>query len=670
MTTHFSYCREPGCYCGFEFVQTEGKLDPQGDRANPKNAGFLCEHVKSSLEEAHNSTRFGTPLKRTDNGFVAASWEEALQSIGTKLKKLRKTHGADSIGVFGGPDLGGNSTGAIRTAAFALGIGSPHLYTDLHLHGASQLTAAEQMLGLPMALQADVGRAHYTVLLGSCDQNHMGWGPLQSTTIHTQALRHIQRMRRSAKLVAVGPRKTDFAEEADDYVQIRPGTETAFLLGLCHATWNGGWVEQQYLDTYCINADRLTEWLAPWTPSAVADVCGIEPGKISGIALKFSRAPMATIAKSPALFNHEHGTATAWAWHVLHAITANLLRPGGAFEAVGLVDLLPAVLAFPTKDAPKTRVSGHPAICLQMPASAIREEIQTPGKGQLKALLCVAGDPQKHHPQPEAFKAALSELELLVCIDTHPNASTEIADWILPSKSAWERADFHFLECPTLPYKYLQATDALLQPYGESRSIESILTDLYRATGASLFGGAWGTHVKGLGRWLATTNLETQANRALRWAADTDLTQLRALPHGLDKGDLDRTLWRLNTPGEKIDLAPTSLETAVRAVRPPTTSSSKPFLLTTSPISPSDQTSPQVGLHPEAGFKGGSKVQVHTKAGSISGTVRIDEHLHPEACHIAWNSSIAVGELIPDDLRDPQTGTPSLIGLACNIEKA
>jgi formate dehydrogenase len=531
------------------------------------------------------------------------------------------------------------------------------------------------MLGTPMALQADVGRSHYTVLLGDCDQDEVGWGPLQSGTVHTQALKHIQRTRRSAKLVAVGSRRTGLAELADEFVQIRPGTETVFLLGMCHATWAGGWTDAQYLRDYTSHSDRLPEWLAAWTPAAVGEICGVEPSKISGIALKFSRAPMATVAKSPALFSHENGTVAAWAWHLLHAMTANLLRPGGAFEGIGVVDLLPAIVAFPTKDAPRSRVSNHPALFLQMPGTALAEEIQTQGDGQLRALLCVAGDPMSSLPQPKALEAALRELELLVCIDIQPSATTELADWVLPARAFWERADFHFLDGPTLPYKHIQATEPLVPAPGEARTEEDILAELFKSAGAPLWGGAWGAHLKAMGRWLAGTNLEAQANRLLKWAADMDLQQLRAMPHGLDQGELDRSLWRATTADERIDLAPSSLEEAVRSMRPPKPTTG--FTLNTTGLAPvgrggwvvrGSKKKAGIGLHPDRGFKEGQSVRVRSEAGTLEGKVRLDDRLHPQTLSIPWGWELDVGSLIPADRRDSVTGTPSLVGVHCEVE--
>jgi len=307
-----------------------------------------------------------------------------------------------------------------------------------------------------------------------------------------------------------------------------------------------------------------------------------------------------------------------------------------------------------------------------MPSTALSEEIETSGKGQLRALLCINGDPQRNHPQPERLRHSLSQLDLLVCVDTHPHATSDQADWILPSKTAWEREDFHFIESPILPYKYLQATHAVLPTQGESRNVESILSELFRATGAPIFGGAWGSHIKGLGRWLATTNLETQSNRVLRWAADTDLNQLRNMPHGLDQGEFDRALWRLTTPDEKVDLAPDVLEESILAVRPPTQqSNSQKFWLLSKALNHMDTDTTldgEIGLHSDSGFEPGSRVRVTTQAGFVEGTVRFDDRLHPESCHIPWNAGLPVGELISDSIRDPQTGTPTLNGIACELK--
>ena len=146
-----------------------------------------------------------------------------------------------------------------------------------------------------------------------------------------------------------------------------------------------------------------------------------------------------------------------------------------------------------------------------------------------------------------------------------------------------------------------------------------------------------------MGRWLATTNLETQANRILKWAAETDLEQLRSMPHGLDRGEFDRSLWRVSTPGEKIDLAPESLEESVLRVRPPgENSDAKGFWLVTKPLNDLEADTTlegEIGLHPDSGFEPGSRVKVTTDAGSIEGRVRTDDRLHPEGCHIPWNQA-------------------------------
>ena len=122
MKSHFSYCRKGACYCGVEIQEKDGERIVSGDRANPKNAGFLCEHVELSIERSQNRDRITRPLKRSGDGWTEVSWDKAISEIGQELKALRKAHGAESIGVFGGSDLGSRSLDAIRTAAFAIGI--------------------------------------------------------------------------------------------------------------------------------------------------------------------------------------------------------------------------------------------------------------------------------------------------------------------------------------------------------------------------------------------------------------------------------------------------------------------------------------------------------------------------------------------------------------------
>lgn len=667
-----SYCRACNGVCGVQVGVEDNQIRSiSGDPKNPKNAGYLCDVGRATATLARHPERLHSPAKRVGDELVPTSWEEAIAEIGGRIQEIGREHGQRSLAILAGEDLAHNPLGATRTAAFALGMGTPNLFSPLAFESAPLLFVTEQMLGHATPLQADVGRAHVTILLGG-DQEQAGWGPMQSGTVHLQAMRHFQRTRKQAKLIVIGSRKSALAEEADQFVSIRPGTEIWFLLGMAHAISKGGWVDSQYLADGFENLERAQEWLEPWSPTRCAEICGVEPEDISSISLKFSRAAMATIARSPALTSNRNGTVAAWAWHLVHALTANLLRPGGIYESTGLVDLHPLVAAVPSHKAPRTRVGDHPSLLLQAPATRLVDDILEQQHDSIRSLLCVGADPLTLLPNPKRTHAALRKLKLLVVIDDMNSATAQLADWVLPSTHFWEREDLHLIDQMVLPVKALQATPAILDPLAQARPESDILRDLFESSSPGVFGGNWGTHLTLLGRWLARTDLRVQADRLLDWALNMKLDEVMAMPQGIDTGELDRSTWRVSRPSGKVDLAPDALAGTLAALKPPSETAGHPLLLDTvswteDSVPPWARTQPRpaVVVHPSHGLVEGQQVRIVTPHGQIERPVRLDDSLRPDTIQTPYHAASCLVDA--EDL-DPHTATPQRTGIPARIE--
>ena len=672
-----SYCRLCSGLCGVHVqVGAQGPEGLTGDGVNPKNAGYACAEGEASLGLVSADDRLTTPLKRSGGSLSPVSWDEALREIGDTLGGLRRQHGPRAIGVYAGAPLAHNHRGAIRAAALAIGTGTPNLFSSLAAHGAPLLYATEAVVGAAVPLIADVGRAHYTILLGTEPQNHR-WGPLQAGTVHSEALAHYRR-NRGTKLVSVGPVANASARESDLHVQLRPGTEVFFLLALARQILDKGWGDEQYLRDYAKNMDRLAAWLEPWTLDRCAEICGVGADVIGGVALKFSRAAMGTVTASQALVLGPHPTVASWAWLVLHALTANLLRPGGAYEAKGLLDLQPLLASVPSAQAPALRVSGRQALLCQQPGTSLVEEITTPGDDRLRGLLCVAADPSSHLPQPRRVLEALEGLDCLVAVDIRPSPITALADYVLPATSFWEREDMHLLDQPLLPARFIQGTGAVATPPGEARTEDHILAELFATLNPPLRGGAWGAHLQLMARYAAGADLDPWIERGLDLAGLPGLDELMDVAGGIDRGESDRSVWRPLHDEGRLDMAPDALADAIAAVQPPTTDGSLPHLLTAlEPVEGvrgwfrSAEVEPQgVGMHPECGLADGAQVVVESAAGRIEGTLRHDDRLAPGTVSIPWDGELAVGELVSDTALDGPTGAPCLTGVAVRVRPA
>lgn len=672
---HTSWCRLDECMAGVvATVDGDRIVGIAPDPENVMGRAGACPQVLASAGASRDPRRLLSPRKRVGDRWEDIPWEQALDEIAGRLKDIRKQAGPRALGLYAGAPVGTNTGGVARTLAVALGWSTPNLYSPLSTMGGPWVRAAELVLGHPVALQGDLGRAHYVVLLGA-NQDAQGWGPLQAGRVWGPELAH-SRKTKSTKVVAVDPRKTPMAASADIHLPIRPGTELFLLLGMVRHVLDHDFRDVQYTDDYCNGLAALKEALAPWPLDRCAEICGVPAEDVRTVALKYARSAMGLVHKSAQALNNRHGTLTAWATLVLSALTANLLRPGGHYDNRGVLDVLPVVRKVPTDGAPRTRAGGFPLLLLQAPGAVLADEILTPGEGRLRALLSIQGDPARELPGGPRLQEALASLDLLVAMDLADNATTRLAHYVLPATHAWERADLHLHDTALLPWRTTQATEALVPPPGEARDEADVLAEIFRRVGPTLRGGVHGAHLRLLGSFVATADLAKWEKRLLDGSNVVDLDTLEDARHGWYGGDIDRATWRISTPSGKIELLPDAIAAELGRLEPPTAPAGYDLWLLTgaardSALRPFDRPEPRdpgVTLHPSAGFPEGARVRVRTQAGAVEATVHLDPTLRPDTVDLPAGYEVDAMALLPTDALDPFVGTPAANGLPCRVE--
>jgi anaerobic selenocysteine-containing dehydrogenase len=643
--------------------------------AVPSGRGGLCGLCGGSIGAAEDPRRLRRPKKRTATGWEEVAWPEAIREIGEHLKRIRAQSGPASIALYAGAPVGTSSQGTARTLAFALGLGTPNLFSPLASLGGPWVRAGELMLGHPVALQGDVGRAHYVILLGA-NQVAQGWGPLQAGRHHADDL-VFSRKTKGTKVIAADARKTALAAGADVHLPIRPGTEVFLLLGILDTILKNGWHERQYVEDFTEGVEALTAAVAAWPVERVGEICGVAPEAIAGVALKYSRAAMALAHRSPQMLRSEHATLASWACIALHGITANLLRPGGLYENRGVLDGQAVVGQLPTAKAPRTRVGGLPLLLLQAPSTLLADEILTPGEGQVRALVSVLGDPAAELPGGARLREAIAGLDLVVAVDVAENQTTPYAHWVLPAAHPWEREDLHLHDTSILGWRETAWTPALVAPPGEARPEADILADLFGAVGPTMRGGAHGAHLRALGALVARADLSAWEARALGFSGKTTVEELKA-QGSWQGGEVDRAFFRVSTPSGKIALFPPEIAQALAELEPPRAVPGMDRWLQAAAardggIRAFDRppgADPGVTLHPAAGFAAGARVRVVTESGAVEAVVQLDEGLRPDTVDLPIGYAADVSALIPGDRYDRFTGAPILAGLACRVEPA
>jgi anaerobic selenocysteine-containing dehydrogenase len=131
--------------------------------------------------------------------------------------------------------------------------------------------------------------------------------------------------------VVIDPRRTRTAQEADEHHFIRPGTDAHLLFAIVNVlTADGLAAPEPRLQELTDGVDAVTALARPFSPEAVAPVCGIAAGEIRRLAHELAAAPTAAVYGRIGTCTQEFGTLASWLVDVVNLLTGNLDTPGGA----------------------------------------------------------------------------------------------------------------------------------------------------------------------------------------------------------------------------------------------------------------------------------------------------------------------------------------------------
>jgi anaerobic selenocysteine-containing dehydrogenase len=590
-TAAYTTCPLCEATCGLELTLDGDRITAvRGDAADVFSRGFICPKGAALGQLDTDPDRLRGPLVRRDGQLTPATWAEAFAAVHAGLTRIIDRYGRDAVALYlGNPNVhsfaGGLYAGALRRA-----LGSRNVYTASTLDQMPKHVSCGYLFGNPLAIPVpDVDRTDFLIVLGA--DPYTSNGSLWTAPDLPGRLAALRR--RGGRLVVVDPRRSRTARAADRYLPIRPGTDVYLLLGMVNELFAADLVAPGRLADHVEGIERVRELVAPYPPEAVAPRCGIDAATIRELTHDLARAPRAAVYGRIGTTTVEYGTLTSWLVDVLNILTGNLDRPGGAMFA------LPAHGRRGTGKGRgfttgrwHSRVRGLPEVLGELPTATLADEIGTPGEGQVRALVTVAGNPALSAPNGDRLGAALAGLDFMVAVDPYLNETTRYADVILPPPppSRQPHYDFSFLglsvrnvanfspapvppepgtidECEILPRLVAilagLGPDADLDALAEAQAVQTL--ERICADPASPVHGAEP------GKLAAALDGGTRAERALDLMLRTgpygdwfgrepdglSLSRLRAAPHGIDLGALEPRIPEvLRTPSGRIELCP------------------------------------------------------------------------------------------------------------------
>ncbi|MEO8024164.1 molybdopterin oxidoreductase family protein [Polaromonas sp.] len=729
---HHRICPLCEACCGLELKVQGGKvISIRGHDSDVFSAGYICPKGVALKDLHEDPDRLRTPLIKRGGEFVEASWDEAFAEIARRLPPLLAQHGRDAAAISVGNPSAHKIGLLLYFSRLAKALGSRNVFSASTLDQMPKQLSSGLMFGHWLSIAVpDIVRCDFLLVLGA--------NPLASNgslwTVPDFKGKAKAMQARGGKLVVIDPRRTETAAMADDHHFIRPGADVFLLLGLVHTLFDEKLVQLGRIAPLVHGVDAVEAAVKDFSAEVVAPRCGIPAETIRSLARQLAGTPRAAVYGRIGTCTQEYGTLASWLVDVLNVLTGHLDEPGGA--------MFPKAAAFAHNTVGQagsgrgistgrhsSRVSGAPEVFGELPMTCLAEEIETPGDGQVRALITVASNPVLSSPNGARLAQALDSLDFMVSLDIYVNETSRHADVILPGLSPLE--DMHYdVAFPQFSWRNHARYSApvFAAPEGQPAEWETLLKLTAIVQGQSAQTPArdiddryFAEDVKKLLGDKAQAVMDATQDlhgpdRLLELALRTgpygdqfgrkpeglNLAKVRAAPDGIDLGELmPRMPEVLRTPSGKIELAPPTLlqdlQRAAQAITQPVPAMvivgrrdvrsnnswmhnlpilAKGPMRCTALVNPADAK--------RLGLTDGALARISNQGRSIEAQVQVSEEMMPGVVSLphgwghglpgtrlalaAERPGVNLNALLDEDWRDPLSGNAVLSGVPVELQ--
>jgi anaerobic selenocysteine-containing dehydrogenase len=556
--TYFGTCSLCEACCGVE-IEHEGPaiLSIKGDQSDPLSNGHICPKA-ISLQDLHNDPdRLRTPMIKRQGRFEECSWDQAFEHIGRRLSEIEGAHGRNAIALYyGNPTIHNYATVFYLLRLFD-NLGSQNVFSANSVDTLPRLLTSSLLYGnLAVIPVPDIDRTDFMLIMGANPVVSNG-SVMTAPGVKTR-LQNIQK--RGGKVVVIDPRRSETAKLADQHYFIRPGSDALLLAAMLHTIFTEKRCKVDKILTLLDGFDELKSLFAPYSPKKVAPKVGLSAESIQELARQFSSAKTAVCYGRVGTCIQQFGSIATWFIDLLNIVTGNLDQAGGAMFTRPPLDLA-RLLRWSNMAGHfgrwKTRVRGLPEFNGEVPMAALAEEIESPGPGQIRALMTLAGNPVLSNANGRRMDKALEQLDFMVSIDLYLNETTRHADVLLPSTSPLEHDHFALLFQLVTVRNNIHYSPALFEKPKDALQDWQILlrlqSEILKRRGPLSRIRGWLS-----GKVLNWIGPKRMLDFLLRIGPyKTSIKKQLKQPHGVDHGPLQSRLPEiLDSPDKKIQLIP------------------------------------------------------------------------------------------------------------------
>ena len=460
--------------CGLEMEIEDNRIvSVRPDPDSPNSDCYCCRKGRTAKYFVENSERILYPKKRVGDHYERISWEQAYAEIAEKARAILDLHGPRSAAFLGG---GGGATGAAAAVVLALmkAMGTQYIFNPIGVEFMGIYWSCGRIFGDQFhPLEADDKNCEVFIFWGG--NSYVSHQIPNAKKIIRDFSESPEKM-----VIVVDPRLSETARMADMHIMPALGSDALFLRALIALILEKGWQDRDFLYRYCRDWTQARGWFADFDIDGALRVCGIPREQAEAFARILTTKKWG-MHQDLGLYFGRQSTLSSYLCLVLMAVCGTLLVPGGNVPPVRIVTLEntdehdPRVWRLP--------VTGRFPVAGMYPEGAFPDEVLGDNPDRIRFAFSNLTNPLRSYPDSQKMEEALRSLELFVAIDCVETETTRIADYVLPSPSAYEVGgdfDVFAFHYPEILYA---SRKAVVKAPGEAREDAMIYAELTQAMG-------------------------------------------------------------------------------------------------------------------------------------------------------------------------------------------
>jgi formate dehydrogenase alpha subunit len=457
------YC---GVGCGIYLGVRNGQLvGVRGRRDGTVNNGWLCVKGRFGIIEfVHHRDRLKSPLIKKTGGFTEASWDEALGFVVQRLASYSK----DEVAVISSAKCT-NEENYIAQKFSRVVLGTNSVDHCARLCHAPSVAGLAQSFGSGAMTNSinEIRDARCILAIGT---NTTEAHPIIGLEVKTA-------VGNGAKLIVANPREIDLVRFSHLWLQHRPGSDVALLMGMAKVIVDEGLIDRSFIEERCENLDAFKQSLNGFSLDFVQDTTGVDKEKIVEAARIYATNKPSSILYAMGITQHSHGTDNVIATANLAMLTGNIGKPStgvnplrgqnnvqGACDMGALPNVYTGYQAVSDANIRKKFEAAWGCSLPAQPGLTITEIFDAAYRGEIKALYIIGENPLLSEPDISHATEALEKLEFLVVQDIFLSETAKLADVVLAGASFAEK-DGTF----TNTERRVQLLRKAIEPIGNSR---------------------------------------------------------------------------------------------------------------------------------------------------------------------------------------------------------